>query len=1074
MDLATLAQGILGTAIAIVLLGTAAGLIPPTLALQAAGLILLGIALTGIAAAIGLMGGMSVEQMAKGILGLGAALVILGIGLTAMSGAIPGTIALLGAAVALSILVPVLGILGNMKWETIGKGIAAIAAVLATIAVVGLIAAPALALVGVALVILGAGVAAIGAGVYLIAKGIALLGAEGQKGVAVMVTALTAFVALIPRIVIDFVKGLVAIVDGIVALAPEIVGAFSKILILILDTVIMAAPKAGQAMIVLITTMLAVLNSQAGPLIQAGWNLIQKLLSGFSQHAGELATTAAQAVANLLNGLSAKAGELVTAGGNLVISILRGVANQQSRMITVGVLMITNFLRGIANNVGRVISAGLDLATKLVSKIASAASRMINTGTDFIVKMVTGIGNAGSRLVTAGTSAAAKFVRSIAKGLVKMIDEGEKAIIDFMNGVASALRENQDELNAAGQNLASAIIDGAMSFFTSQADNLVQKIVAPFKRGLELAKKAVGANSPAKKFIELGKNIMDGAGLGIVRNSAGVIASITDAAYPLIGVGETMGNNLALGIASSAKNVNHASEYLGKTAWAQVKKIQQSNPQGFNDLGKYIGKEFTKGLHGSSAYIVNAFDSLSNQISSSIDASLQSINTERVKLKDLLDNKHIDLKAIAKAQAVINQNQIFIDKAQKARVTLNSRLKKEQDQLIAASARYDTIVEKLKQAQSDLDAAISARDSAAKSFKDQYSALPDLGEVGKQSAAAYVSDLRTRAAAVEKFRVSLEQLRAMGLDNATYQKLLSEGPDAQGFVTQLIAGGPAMVAEINAIDNQLAASAGALGTSASTNLYQAGVDAAQGLVNGLNADKATVETEIENLINGKDGIVTKVNAKLEKYSGGSKVFERLGLLSMKGLLHGLDKRKGHVYEKIKEIAEGMIDQLKKSLGIHSPSQVFAELGRFTAFGMAGGIASGATVVNSAVSDMGDSATNTLRDSLKNMAELTANEIDANPVIAPVLDLSDIKAGAKKLADLTNVTPITAAASYSQAASIASSRTQAQGTSASESAPTQEIKFEQNNYSPEALSEVEIYRQTNNQLSQARRALGLVG
>jgi len=218
----------------------------------------------------------------------------------------------------------------------------------------------------------------------------------------------------------------------------------------------------------------------------------------------------------------------------------------------------------------------------------------------------------------------------------------------------------------------------------------------------------------------------------------------------------------------------------------------------------------------------------------------------------------------------------------------------------------------------------------------------------------------------------------------------------------------------------------------------------------------------------------KVNAKLEKYSGGSKVFERLGLLSMKGLLHGLDKRKGHVYEKIKEIAEGMIDQLKKSLGIHSPSQVFAELGRFTAFGMAGGIASGATVVNSAVSDMGDSATNTLRDSLKNMAELTANEIDANPVIAPVLDLSDIKAGAKKLADLTNVTPITAAASYSQAASIASSRTQAQGTSASESAPTQEIKFEQNNYSPEALSEVEIYRQTNNQLSQARRALGLVG
>jgi hypothetical protein len=33
-------------------------------------------------------------------------------------------------------------------------------------------------------------------------------------------------------------------------------------------------------------------------------------------------------------------------------------------------------------------------------------------------------------------------------------------------------------------------------------------------------------------------------------------------------------------------------------------------------------------------------------------------------------------------------------------------------------------------------------------------------------------------------------------------------------------------------------------------------------------------------------------------------------------------------------------------------------------------------------------------------------------------------------------------------------------------------FEQNNYSPEALSDIEIYRKTNNQLSIAKSALGI--
>lgn len=1076
MDLKTLATGIIAATVAIGLLGVAAGLLPPTLALQAAGLVILGIALTGIAAAVKLMGSMSVGELATGILGLGAALLVLAGGLTLMGGTIPGTVALLGAAVALSILVPVLGILGNMKWSTIGKGIAAIAAVLATIAVVGLIAAPALALVGVALVILGAGVAAIGAGVYLIAKGLALLGAEGQKGIAVMITAFTAFLALLPRIIIDFVKGLVAIVDGIVALAPKIVGAFSKILIIMLDTIILAAPKAAQAMVALITAMLTVLNSQAGPLIAAGWSLIQKLLQGFSDHAGELAAIAGTAVTNLLNGLASKAGDMVTAGGNLIISILRGIVNQQSRMITAGVQMITNFLRGITNNIGKIATEGARIATRFVSTVANSAGKMLTTGTNFIVKMVTGIGNAGSKLVTAGTSAATKFVRAAASGLVKMADEGLKAIVLFINGVAAAIESNSADLNAAGVRLANAIFDGVISAIGAQAGNIVDRLVAPFKGAVDRVKKFLGINSPSKVFEKIGMGMMLGTQLGVQRNASGVIASVDDVSYSLIAAGSKMAANIGKGIDADVTAEAAAKKKVSKImkAYREGLSVQRRSTSAAQELGKYLGKDFADGLAGSQEDIDKAFAGLNDKLQSSMDAARQIIKDQQAKLSELFKAKKLDYTAIARAQAVINQNELLLLSAGNAKSMLSKISKDTSAKLLADWKAVEDATDKLKEYENQLASAISAKESAAKSFTDSFKTLPDLGEVGKQSAAKYVSDLKQRAAAVEKFRLTLDRLRVMGLDDATYQKLLSEGPDAQGFATQLEAGGPAMLAEIKSIDSQLETSATTLGTTAAANLNDAGIAAIRGLITGAQSEKTAAETTYSNTV--KD-VIKKVTDELKIEGGSSKKFKDAGVQAIKGFRTGLNDKneRGKSIRAIEELVDDLIAQVKRKLQIRSPSRVFEGLGGLTTLGFARGISSESPTVISAVGGIGDDAVTTMRSSMGELSAVLSDEIDPNPVITPVLDLSDISSNAKKLQDLTNVTPISAAASYMQAASItAATRATAEQVSADQATKAQEIKFEQNNYSPEALSETEIYRLTNNQLSQARKALGLAG
>ncbi len=82
-------------------------------------------------------------------------------------------------------------------------------------------------------------------------------------------------------------------------------------------------------------------------------------------------------------------------------------------------------------------------------------------------------------------------------------------------------------------------------------------------------------------------------------------------------------------------------------------------------------------------------------------------------------------------------------------------------------------------------------------------------------------------------------------------------------------------------------------------------------------------------------------------------------------------------------------------------------------------------------------------------------------------MTQLKSGLGQIDGLTSPT-INAATSYKQAATISAQKVSVTTDSTGE--PTPPIQFVQNNTSPTALSEIEIYRQTKNQLSQAKNLL----
>lgn len=98
---------------------------------------------------------------------------------------------------------------------------------------------------------------------------------------------------------------------------------------------------------------------------------------------------------------------------------------------------------------------------------------------------------------------------------------------------------------------------------------------------------------------------------------------------------------------------------------------------------------------------------------------------------------------------------------------------------------------------------------------------------------------------------------------------------------------------------------------------------------------------------------------------------RTGIEAQKGLIRGLEKNREQLIAAAKRIAKTITDEIKKELGIRSPSRVFEEIGGFITEGLALGIERGAGRVNSAVNGLVDNGgLNNLNSPLSALASQT--------------------------------------------------------------------------------------------------------
>lgn len=128
-----------------------------------------------------------------------------------------------------------------------------------------------------------------------------------------------------------------------------------------------------------------------------------------------------------------------------------------------------------------------------------------------------------------------------------------------------------------------------------------------------------------------------------------------------------------------------------------------------------------------------------------------------------------------------------------------------------------------------------------------------------------------------------------------------------------------------------------------------------------------------------------------------------------GLINGISSGIGKLISKVGSIAGSMLDKVASVFDSHSPSKETAKLGKYFDQGLIVGMQKYSSDVNDTASAVGKEALS----GLNSVFDWT--DVDSNPVITPVLDLSEIQNGSNSLAAMMNQ-----GYSYTAAASIASS------------------------------------------------------
>lgn len=279
-------------------------------------------------------------------------------------------------------------------------------------------------------------------------------------------------------------------------------------------------------------------------------------------------------------------------------------------------------------------------------------------------------------------------------------------------------------------------------------------------------------------------------------------------------------------------------------------------------------------------------------------------------------------------------------------------------------------------------------------------ALKELGSSGMVQLASGITSGAGKAVTAMGQAVS----KAVQSAKTKASQFLSAGKQ---WVSSLASGVRGAVGTVTGAISSLVSSAVGKARSAASQFMSAARTWASQLAAGIRAGASQAASAVRSC----------VSSAVSAARGAASQFVSAGRSMITGLISGIKSAASSVAAAARSVVQGAINAAKSALKINSPSKVFIEIGKFTGEGFVVGMDRTAGAVANSAASLADSAISNVRNSISKIANAVSDNIDAQPTIRPVLDLSNVEAGARSLNGMLDGSQLSASLSGDMSRSI---------------------------------------------------------
>ena len=169
----------------------------------------------------------------------------------------------------------------------------------------------------------------------------------------------------------------------------------------------------------------------------------------------------------------------------------------------------------------------------------------------------------------------------------------------------------------------------------------------------------------------------------------------------------------------------------------------------------------------------------------------------------------------------------------------------------------------------------------------------------------------------------------------------------------------------------------------------AGAKMSSELASGIKSGKASVNSAVTSTVSG-------AASELRSYYSS---FNSAGSYLAQGFASGISSGSFAASVAARAMANAAKNAAAKALDEHSPSKVGYKIGDFFGVGFTNGIANNFVDSSRAGTKMADNAKEALVNAVSKMSNILDSDVDVQPVITPVLDLSNVTSGAASITSL---------------------------------------------------------------------------